>query len=148
MVRLAAKDSSFGKVRPAYGEIPVASDGSGKALMAAQRAAELVKACNPEVTIISVAYVPTMYQTNLGPELAEIEKPTHASVALSLFYERRAHAPAWSGDNGHLPDADVLTRAIREADLEGLRPGNYHLWKIDFAPRQVRENRKNTLGGG
>lgn len=76
------------------------------------------------------------------PKIAIGEEVIHASIALPLFYERRIYAPAWSGDNGPLPQVDALLKAIREADQEGLRPGDYHLSRIEATLREVRQNRE------
>lgn len=54
-----------------YSRILVASDGSDNALRAAQTAAELAKGWKAEVTIVCVAYLPAMYQTDLGSELVD-----------------------------------------------------------------------------
>ena len=59
------------------------------------------------------------------PVLAVGEEPIHASVALPLFYEKRAYRPAWSGADGPMPQAEILAGAIREAEREGLRPKGY-----------------------
>ena len=42
------------------------------------------------------------------------------------FYRRRSFSPAWSGDQGVLPQARSLIEEINKADQEGLRPDDYH----------------------
>ena len=42
------------------------------------------------------------------------------------FYQRRSFSPAWSGDQGVLPQARSLIEEINKADQEGLRPDDYH----------------------
>jgi len=66
----------------------------------------------------------------------------HTLSMLSPFYERRAYQPAWIGDNGPFPQVDSLLKAIREADREGLRPGDYHLARIESILTEMRQNRE------
>ncbi len=49
-----------------------------------------------------------------------------ASVAVKDFYEARYFRPAWSRDGSLVQAADELREAIRQADRDGLRPGDYH----------------------
>ena len=58
-------------------------------------------------------------------------EPIHAAIVLPIFYERRVYQPAWTAIHGALPQADALIKAIRKADREGLRPGDYHLAQIE-----------------
>ncbi len=67
----------------------------------------------------------------------------HASVVLPHFYERRAYRPAWSDDDGLLPQAYDLIRSIQQADQEGLRPGDYHLNSIEPAVKEIGQNQSN-----
>jgi murein L,D-transpeptidase YcbB/YkuD len=66
----------------------------------------------------------------------------HTLSMLSPFYERRAYQPAWIGDNGPFPQVDSLLKAIREADREGLRPSDYHLVRIEFILKEMRQNQE------
>ncbi len=50
---------------------------------------------------------------------------------LLRFYTQRAFRPAWSADDGPLPQVAILVKEIRAADLEGLRPEDYHLASIE-----------------
>ena len=59
------------------------------------------------------------------------KEPIHAAIVLPVFYERRAYRPAWTDSRGPLPQTELLLNAIRRADGEGLRPGDYHLGKIE-----------------
>lgn len=81
------------------------------------------------------------------PKITVGEEIIHARVMLPLFYERRAYLPAWIADYGLKPGADVLIKAIREADREGLRPSDYHLAKIEATLKEVRQNqeKKNPI---
>ena len=53
------------------------------------------------------------------------------SDELSRFYSRRGFQPAWSTNTGPLPEGKRILEAIHEADLEGLRPEDYHLASIE-----------------
>ncbi|MGE3538030.1 MAG: murein L,D-transpeptidase [Candidatus Tectimicrobiota bacterium] len=50
---------------------------------------------------------------------------------VARFYHRRLFWPAWSSETGFLPQADNLIRALREAELEGLRGRDYHLVRLE-----------------
>ncbi len=56
---------------------------------------------------------------------------THADTLLARFYRQRDFKPAWLDDNGLLSTGDSLVRAIREANLEGLNPKDYHVQILD-----------------
>jgi murein L,D-transpeptidase YcbB/YkuD len=79
------------------------------------------------------------------PEISAGEEIIHASMALPLFYERRMYRPAWTGDDGPLPQADALLKAISQAEGEGLKPADYHLAKIEATLEQVRKNQANKI---
>lgn len=49
---------------------------------------------------------------------------------MTVFYARRAFRPAWSDEHGPNRLADELIEAVRRADLDGLRPEEYHLESI------------------
>jgi murein L,D-transpeptidase YcbB/YkuD len=51
--------------------------------------------------------------------------------ALTRFYLNRVFKPAWSNNDGPLPQATDLVKKIREADRDGLRPDDYHLANIE-----------------
>ena len=53
------------------------------------------------------------------------------SKVLPRFYMLRAFRPAWTTDNGPVPQASDLVDAIRSADREGLNPEDYHLDLIE-----------------
>lgn len=62
--------------------------------------------------------------------------------ALAEFYESRGFQPAWSKDQGPLPQADALIRAIHAVEKEGLRPSDYHLAEIETILNEIRHNRE------
>ncbi|MGA1863722.1 MAG: L,D-transpeptidase family protein [bacterium] len=70
------------------------------------------------------------------------KEPIHASVVLSRFYRNRHFQPAWLNDLGPIPQVDSLIKSIREAHLEGLRPEDYHLNKIEEIHKQVLRDQK------
>lgn len=86
----------------------------------------------------------------IPPKITVQGEPIHALVMLPIFYERRAYRPAWSEDNGPLQQVEGLINTIREAGHEGLRPGDYHLHKIETTLREERENqsKKKSLDSG
>jgi murein L,D-transpeptidase YcbB/YkuD len=53
------------------------------------------------------------------------------SEVLPRFYMLRAFRPAWTTDDGPIPQAGDLVDAIRGADREGLNPEDYHLDLIE-----------------
>lgn len=65
-------------------------------------------------------------------------EPVYASVALPGFYVRRLYRPAWSVKGGPTRLVDALVSSIRRADLEGLRPKDYHLAAIEKLLAAVR----------
>jgi murein L,D-transpeptidase YcbB/YkuD len=76
-------------------------------------------------------------------------EPIHAAIVLPIFYESRVYQPAWTNSQGFLPKAEALLNAIRRADREGLRPGDYHLEKIEAILSELRKapelNKKTNL---
>ncbi|MGA1839792.1 MAG: L,D-transpeptidase family protein [bacterium] len=70
------------------------------------------------------------------------KEPIHASVVLSRFYKNRHFQPAWLNELGPIPQVDSLIKSIREARLEGLRPEDYHLNKIEEIHKQILGDRK------
>lgn len=61
----------------------------------------------------------------------------YSSAVLHHFYERRGYQPAWSSEAGPAPVVSSLLHAIREARLEGLNPGDYHLDMILIMLRMI-----------
>ncbi|NNG46684.1 MAG: hypothetical protein HKM86_06175, partial [Deltaproteobacteria bacterium] len=49
------------------------------------------------------------------------------SSVIPVFYQRRGFSPAWSGEDGPLPQANSLIETIRESEREGLNQYDYHL---------------------
>ena len=74
-------------------------------------------------TRIEAACVVTDFRVNC--------EPVYASVALPGFYVRRLYRPAWSDKGGPTRLVDDLVGALRRADLEGLRPTDYHLAAVE-----------------
>ncbi|UCF84104.1 MAG: L,D-transpeptidase family protein [Desulfobacteraceae bacterium] len=57
--------------------------------------------------------------------------------ALTRFYLNRVFKPAWSDNDGPLPQATDLVKKIREADRDGLRPDDYHFANIEALLAEV-----------
>ena len=64
------------------------------------------------------------------------------SDVLSHFYSRRDFRPAWSSDYGPLPQAARLVDDIHEAELEGLRPEDYHLTTIENLLAEIQDTNR------
>lgn len=60
-------------------------------------------------------------------ELAIGSETVYASEALARFYEERGFEPAWVDSDRARPRARVLTSLLQEAEIHGLRGGDYHL---------------------
>ncbi|HSM00810.1 MAG TPA: peptidoglycan-binding protein, partial [Candidatus Limnocylindria bacterium] len=63
------------------------------------------------------------------------------SSVIPVFYRRRGFVPAWSKEDGPLPQADSLIATIRESKREGLNPHDYHLDTIEFLLSDRKEKR-------
>ncbi len=72
-----------------------------------------------------------------------IQDTIYASETLYAFYKDRSYRPAWSVDAEVSAQADSLVTAIREADREGLTPGDYHLAAIESMINELRQNQEN-----
>jgi murein L,D-transpeptidase YcbB/YkuD len=71
-------------------------------------------------------------------ELRAGGEPVYASDALPGFYVRRLYRPAWEDKHGPTRSVYDLVNALRRADLEGLRPEEYHLAAIETLLAAVR----------
>jgi murein L,D-transpeptidase YcbB/YkuD len=71
-------------------------------------------------------------------ELRAGGEPVYASEALPAFYIRRLYRPAWIDKRGPTRLVDDLVSALCQADLEGLRPEDYHLAAIETLLAVVR----------
>ena len=67
----------------------------------------------------------------------------YESTALGGFYTRRSFRPAWSNEQGPNRLADDLVDALGRADLEGLRPEDYHVAAIRALLTLVRSDASN-----
>lgn len=73
------------------------------------------------------------------------EESIQASIVLPLFYRRRIYKPAWVNDRGPLDTAEDLVKTVREVDLEGLRPEDYHLRKLELILAQIRADQERQI---
>lgn len=62
---------------------------------------------------------------------------------LPRFYEIRGYRPAWLDEHGLTPQVDDLVRALHDASLEGLVPGNYHLAAIESLMGIIRDSEQD-----
>jgi murein L,D-transpeptidase YcbB/YkuD len=97
--------------------------GQGIEVTACEKACELLR------KRIEVAGIPPVLM--VGDEII------FASEVLPAFYEGRAYQMAWSNNAGPLPRAQELVGAIMVADANGLRPGDYHLSRIQALARHL-----------
>ena len=67
-----------------------------------------------------------------------------AASSLPCFYDRRAYAPAWVGDQGSKPDADELIAALADAPTDGLDAERYRL--ADLRQRLAAVRARPTPG--
>ncbi len=67
-------------------------------------------------------------------------EPIYALAMLRLFYQRRNFMPAWNDQGLFSSQADILIKAIYQADQEGLVPEDYHLTKIGTLVSDIRQN--------
>jgi murein L,D-transpeptidase YcbB/YkuD len=69
----------------------------------------------------------------------------HADTLLHRFYQQREFQPAWFDDYGPRDIADSLALALREADLDGLNPNDYHSRVLDSLLTKARTDLKMRL---
>jgi murein L,D-transpeptidase YcbB/YkuD len=62
---------------------------------------------------------------------------------IPIFYEKRGFKPAWRGKTGDFKMADALFEAARESTREGLRPGDYHLSRLEALVSEVRQKQSD-----
>ncbi|MGB7063239.1 MAG: L,D-transpeptidase family protein [Candidatus Zixiibacteriota bacterium] len=83
----------------------------------------------------------------IPPRIIVSQELIYASAALPLFYERRGYRLVWSGEQGPLPRAEGLMATIKQADMEGLRPRDYHLAKIQGMIEKTRPSEDGKSPG-
>ncbi|MBI2487172.1 MAG: L,D-transpeptidase family protein [Deltaproteobacteria bacterium] len=79
--------------------------------------------------------------SGVPPKLTVGETPINASELLPIFYVKQNYKPAWSDNNGLLPQAEVLMKIIRDADREGLNPNDYHFSQLETALREIHQDK-------
>lgn len=67
-----------------------------------------------------------------------------SSALIPQFYKRRNYQPAWSSIDGPNEAANNLARDINDAELEGLRPEDYHLSTIKKSIADIHHSRLIT----
>jgi nucleotide-binding universal stress UspA family protein len=120
-----------------FSKILVATDGSSNAIRAARQVAQLVKKLPAKVTLICVAYVPSMYRADIGAELSE-SFVDDARQALRFTKEVFAEE--------QLSCQTKLAQDVHPADaiLEEVKAGNYDL--IVMGSRGLSEREMRKLG--
>lgn len=78
----------------------------------------------------------------VNPMIVVRDERIHAAAALPRFYEDRGFLPAWVTEDGPMPPADSLLRAIELSEREGLEPTNYHLRRIRAVYAEARQARR------
>ena len=71
----------------------------------------------------------------------------YSTIILPKFYENRGYSPAWIEKNGLKSEVDSLISAIRNCDLEGLNPKDYHLDIIDEYYAKITSNHSTKNKG-
>jgi L,D-transpeptidase YcbB len=98
--------------------------------MAQQVVAEPLSATMPEHLRRRIEAIdPPVHMTILNESIGALD-------SLVRFYAHRAFRPLWTGDEGILPQADVLVQVISRAHAEGIAFSGYHLPSIE---RLIRE---------
>ncbi len=83
---------------------------------------------------------------DIAAELRAGDEPVYTSEALLGFYVRRLYRPAWIDEHGLARPAGDLVDALCLADLEGLRPEDYHLAAIETLVAAVRTDVRSRKG--
>jgi murein L,D-transpeptidase YcbB/YkuD len=74
------------------------------------------------------------------------ESLIYGSAALQDLYLNRLFQPAWISDEGPLPQVESFLNEVRKADLDGLKPEDYHLGHIMTLVSEWRSSEaKNEL---
>lgn len=68
------------------------------------------------------------------------ESLIYGSTAMQDIYLHRLFQPAWISDEGPLPHVEPFLQRIGKADLDGLRPADYHLDHMTSLLSQWRES--------
>lgn len=82
-------------------------------------------------------------EAGIPPKIYIGKEPIFSSSVLPLFYERRAYQPAWCQGQVLNKMADALIESIKNADLEGLYPNDYHLLRLESLVEEARRNQKD-----
>ena len=83
--------------------------------------------------------------SSVGTEIRPSGESICERVALTDFYARRLYHPAWSDNKGPTRLVDDLVKSLDRADLEGLRPGDYHLAAIKNLLAAIRSDIQDSL---
>lgn len=84
-------------------------------------------------------------QTAAGTSRAIAGEMLHADTLFFNFYQQRHFKPAWFNDDGPNDAVDGLMTALREADLDGLNPNDYHAPLLDSLLTKAKTDLKMLL---
>jgi hypothetical protein len=73
------------------------------------------------------------------------ESLIYGSAALQDLYLDRLFQPAWISDEGPLPQVESFLNEVRKADLDGLKPEDYHLGHIMALVSEWRNSEDRCL---
>ena len=118
-----------------FSKILVATDGSSNAIRAARQVAEMITKLPAQVTLISVAYVPSTYRDDIGTELIE-SFVDDARQALH-FTEEVFASNRLSCETKLIQDVHPADAILQEAQL-----GDYDLIALGSRGLSEREMRK------
>jgi nucleotide-binding universal stress UspA family protein len=118
-----------------FSKILLATDGSDDALRAARRVVDMIKGQSPTVTVLSAAYVPSMYRDDIGTELTE------------SFVEDAQRALRFTQDIFEKEDVTCETKMVQdlhpaEAILREAEAGGYDLIALGSRGLSARQVKK------
>ncbi len=72
------------------------------------------------------------------PVLKIRDQLCHASLVLPQFYRKSEFCPVWGNDKGISTATSELLETLGDAELEGLRSSDYHLYRIEALVKEIR----------
>lgn len=120
-----------------FSKILLATDGSGNALRAARQMAQLAKKIPAKVTLLSAAYLPSMYRGDIGTELTE---SFTEDARQALHFTRQV----FDGERMDCETKLVQDAHPADAILEEAAAGDYDL--IVMGSRGLSERDTKRLG--
>ncbi len=81
------------------------------------------------------------------PPLRVAGESLRSEHLVAQFYTQRLFWPAWSSATGLVPQVESLLQALREAEVEGLRPRDYHLARVESLRTEVFQAQRPEAPG-